>query len=93
MRRHDLAGQCQADTRALFLGCEKGYENLPCDVIGNTGSVVADLDDDVAAAIEPPAQLDGKLAKLARGSAESRIANYAELTELAAGTLYAKHLP
>lgn len=42
--------------------------------------------------LDSPAALDGKLAKLSSGSAESRISNYAELTELAAGTIYEQYL-
>ena len=42
--------------------------------------------------LQAPEEIDGKLAKLSRGSAESQIANYAELIERAAGTPYERHL-
>lgn len=73
-----------ANTRAQWL--KVSYEDLVASRKATLAEVFAFLD------LQSPQKLDGKLAKLARGSAESRISNYAELAKLAQGTIYEQYL-
>lgn len=47
MDQHYLAGQRQADTRALFLGGEKGHEYFLHDLVIDTAAVVGDSIGDI----------------------------------------------
>lgn len=107
LQRNDSPIAVDFDRFCAFVDEEQGFDARIQEDIGSAGAqclrityeeLVESRDstlDKVFAFLDQqaPEELDGKLAKLSRGSAESRIANYAELTEMAAGTPYERHLP